>query len=81
MAVGVTVIVEVTGSAVLFVPENEGILPVPLAASPIDGSEFIQSNVAPGVVLVKFEAAIVAALQTVMSAGTVTTGVGLTVMV
>ena len=81
LAVGVTVIVDVTGSAVLFVPANDGVLPVPLAARPIEGSVFVQLKVAPGVVLVKFEAAIVTALQTVMSAGTATTGVGFTVIV
>ena len=81
LAVGVTVIIDVTVSAVLLVAVNASMLPVPLAASPIDGSEFVQLKVAPGVVLVKFEAAIVAALQTVMSAGTATTGVGFTVIV
>jgi len=51
LAVGVTVTVAVTGSAVLFVPENEGVFPVPLAARPIDGSEFVQVKVVPGVCL------------------------------
>ena len=81
LAVGVTVTVDVTGSAVLFVPVNEGVFPVPLAASPILASEFVQAKVVPNVVLVKAEAAPVAALQTVMFAGTTTTGVGFTVIV
>ena len=80
LADGVIVIVDVTGSTVLFVPENDGVFPVPLAASPIDGSVFVQLKEVPGVVLVKFEAAIVAALQTLMSAGTATTGVGFTLI-
>ena len=79
-AVGVIVTVAVTGSAVLFVPENDGVLPAPVAERPIEGSVFVQLKVVPGVVLVRFEAAIVAALQTVMSAGTATTGVGFTVI-
>ncbi len=81
LAVGVTVIVAITGSAELFVPVNAGVSPIPLAESPILASELIHSNVAPGVVLVKFEAAIAAPLQTTASAGTVTFGPGLTVMV
>ena len=81
LAVGVTVIVAITGSAVLFVPVNAGVSPVPLAARPIPESELIQSNVAPGVVLVKLEAAIDAPLQITASAGTVMFGPGLTVMV
>ena len=81
LAAGVTVIVAVTGSAVLFVPEKEKISPVPLAARPMDGSEFVQVKVVPGVVLVNAEAATERLLQTVMFAGTTTTGVGLTVIV
>ncbi len=78
---GVTVTVEVTGSAVLFVPEKEGVFPIPLAARPIVAIEFVQEKVAPGVVLVKFEVDIVTPLQTVISGGTAAIGVGLTVMV
>ena len=78
---GVTVTVDVTGLAATFVPVNDGVLPVPLAASPIEVMEFVHANVVPGVVLVKTPAAIFAPLQTVMFAGTTTTGVGLTVMI
>jgi hypothetical protein len=41
-AVGVTVIVAVTGALVVFTPLNEGIFPVPLAARPMDGVLFVQ---------------------------------------
>ena len=36
-AVGVTVIVAITGAAVLFVPVKAAMLPFPFAAKPIDG--------------------------------------------
>ena len=81
LAVGVTVTVDVTGLAVLFVPVNDGVLPIPLAASPIEGVEFVHANVVPGVVLVYAEAATVAPLHTVMFAGTTTTGAGFIVIV
>ena len=81
LAVGVTVTVDVTGLAVLFVPVNDGVLPVPLAASPIEGVEFVHANVVPGVVLVYAEAATVAPLHTVIFAGTTTTGAGFIVIV
>ena len=64
----------------LFVPVNEGILPVPLAARPIDASEFVQSNVVPGVALVNTPAATFAPLQTIISAETTAIGIGLTVI-
>ena len=80
LALGVTVIVAVTGSAELFVAENEGVFPVPLATRPIEGVEFVQVKVVPGVVLVNAEAATVVALQTVMFVGTITTGIGLIVI-
>ena len=81
LAVGVTVTVDVTGLAVLFVPVKEGVFPVPLAARPIAALEFVHANVVPGVVLVKRPAATVAPLQTVTFAGTTTTGVGFIVIV
>ena len=56
-------------------------MPVPLAASPIEGVEFVHPKVVPGVVLVKTPAATVDPLQTVTFAGTTTTGVGLIVIV
>ncbi len=60
---------------------NEGVLPVPLAASPIEGSEFTQAKVVPGVVLIYEETATVRVLHTVIFAGTTTTGVGFIVIV
>ena len=81
LAVGVTVTVDVIGLAVTFVPVNDGVLPVPLAASPIEGVEFVHAKVVAGVVLVYAEAGTVAPLHTVIFAGTTTTGVGLTVIV
>ena len=77
----VTVIVAVTGNAVLFVAVKEGVFPAPLAASPMEGSEFVHANTTPGVGLVKADAATEPPLQTVTSAGNVTTGVGSTVIV
>jgi hypothetical protein len=42
LAVGVTVIVAITGVVPVFVAVKVGIFPVPLAASPIVGSLFVQ---------------------------------------
>ena len=39
---GVTVIVAVTGTDVLFIAINEAMFPLPLAANPIEGVLFIQ---------------------------------------
>ena len=39
---GVTVMVAVTGAVPAFVAVNEGILPVPLAARPMEGVLFVQ---------------------------------------
>ena len=80
LAVGVTVTVAITGFAVLFAPVNDGVLPVPLAARPIEVLEFVHAKLAPEVVLVNTPAATVAPLQTVTFAGTTTTGVGLIVI-
>lgn len=80
-AAGVTVILAVTGRAVLLIAIKEGMLPVPLAARPMEGSEFVQVNVVPGVVLVKSATVTVVALQVVIVAGITTIGVGFTVIV
>jgi hypothetical protein len=45
--VGVTVIVAVTGALVKFVAVKEAMLPVPLAAKPIEVLLFVQSNTVP----------------------------------
>ena len=46
-AVGVTVIVAMTGVVPALVAVKDGIFPVPLAASPIDGVLLTHANVAP----------------------------------
>ena len=46
-AVGVIVIVAVTGAAVLLLAVNEGMLPEPLAANPIAGLLFVQVKLVP----------------------------------
>jgi hypothetical protein len=79
--VGVTVIVAVTADAPVLVAVNAGVFPAPDAASPMEEFEFVHVNVPPAGVLVNAEAATLPPLQTVMFAGTVTVGVGLTVMV
>jgi hypothetical protein len=80
-AVGITVIVAVIGVFPVFVAINEAIFPDPLAAIPIDVLEFVQVKVPPAGVLIKFVAAIVPLLQRAMFNGTVTVGVGFTVIV
>jgi len=77
------VIVAVTGAVVAFVPLNEAILPVPLAARPIDVVLFVQlyTIVPPVVGLVKFTAVVGALLHTTWLATAVTVAVGFTVMV
>ena len=81
-AVGVTVIVAVTGLDVAFVAVNAAILPVPLAAKPILVVLFVQLYVVPVTVEpVKVTAVVIAFAQTVWSEGFVTEGVGLTIIV
>ena len=60
---------------------KEGTSPIPLAPSPIEVLLFVQAKVVPGVGLVKAVAGMVAPLQTAKLEGTVTVGVGFTVMV
>jgi hypothetical protein len=64
-AVGVTIILAVTGAVVELVAVNEPIEPEPLAARPMDGVLFVQVKVVPEVGLVNVSAAWVALLQTV----------------
>ena len=52
-AVGVTVMVAITGAVVVFSPVNEAMSPVPEAPKPMDGVSFVQENVTPGVELIK----------------------------
>jgi len=78
---GVTVMVADIELVPVFVAVNETISPVPLADKPIAVLELIHEKVPPAGVLVKFVAGTVSLLQIVMFAGTVTVGVGFTVIV
>ena len=80
---GVTVIVATTGALVALVAVNEAILPLPLAASPIDGALFVQlyTMVPPVVGLLKLTAVVDAPLQRVWFATAFTVAVGFTVIV
>src|SRR6188508_3609430 len=79
--VGVTVMVAVTGAAVALVALKAGMFPAPAAARPIDGVLLVQLNVVPATVLTKFTAVVIVFAHKVWSAGSVNTGIGLTVMV
>jgi hypothetical protein len=79
--VGVTVMVAVTGAAVLFTAVKLGILPWPDAASPIDGLLLVQLNIVPATVPLKVTAAVAAPLHKVWLATAVTFALGLTVIV
>ena len=46
-AAGVTVMVAIAGAGPLLVATNAEIFPVPLAASPMDGAEFVHEKVVP----------------------------------
>ena len=80
---GVTVIVAVTALVVLFTAVNDGILPVPPAAKPIDGVLLTQLKlIDPPVALVaKLTAVVLAPLHKVWLLTAFTLAVGLTVMV
>ena len=81
-AVGVTEMVAVTGVVPVFTALKDGIVAVlPLAARPMDGAELVHAKVVPAVVLVNVAVGTVAPLHTVLLDGTVTFGVGFTVMV
>ena len=81
---GVTVTVATTGAVVAFVAVKLAILPVPLAARPMEGVLFTQLNTVPGGVVtepLKLTAAVGAPLQTTWLAGWFTSGVGFTTTV
>lgn len=78
---GVTVIVAVTGAVPVLVAVNEAILPVPLAARPIEVVLFVQLYTVPGTKPVKLTAVVAAPLHTTWLATALTVGDGLTVMV
>ena len=79
--VGVTVIVAVIGAAVLLVAVKLGILPWPVAASPMAVLLLAQLNIVPATVPVKFTAAVLAPLHKVWLATAATFALGLTVIV
>jgi hypothetical protein len=64
-----------------FVAVKEEISPVPLAPNPIAVLEFVHAKVPPVGVVPKVVAGIRSLLHTEIFAGTVTVGVGLTVMI
>ena len=78
---GVTTTVATTGALVTLVAVKLAILPVPLAARPMDGALFVQLNMVPGTVVVKLTAAVGVLLHTTWLAGWFTWPVGLTVIV
>ena len=76
---GVTVMVATTGATPALVAAKAAMLPVPLAASPIEGVSLVQLYAVP--VPEKFTTAVFDPLHTTWSTGSVTVGVGFTVMV
>ena len=82
---GVTVMIAVTGDKPVFTAVKLCILPVPLAARPMDGSLLTQANdsdpVGPVVGLVKLITAVGEPLHNIWLVTGLTIGVGLTVMV
>jgi len=77
---GVTVIVAEIGEVPVLVAENEGMFPDPLADKPMAVLELLQVKVPPDGVVTKFVAGTVLLWHTVMFAGRVTAGTGLTVI-
>lgn len=80
LAAGVTIIVAVIGEVVEFAAAKAEIFPFPLAAIPIEGSVFVQLKVAPATLLVNDVVGILSPLQAIISAGTITVGEGLIVI-
>jgi hypothetical protein len=73
--------VAVIGAFVVLTDVNPGISPVPLTPKPIVVLEFVQTKLPPAGLLIKFVPGTAVLLQTLMFAGTITVGVGFTVMV
>jgi len=76
-----TVMVAVIGAFVVFTAVKAVIFPVPLTPRPIAVLEFVQAKIPPAGLLLKLVAGTEPLLQTLILAGTETTGVGLTVIV
>lgn len=62
-AVGVTVMVAISGAVPEFVAAKVGVFPVPVEAKPIDGVLFVHAKVVPATGLLKVTADAVAPLQ------------------
>jgi len=75
---GVTVMVATTGDAVAFVATNAGMLPVPLPPKPIDVLSFVHLKAVA--VPLKFTTVVPVPAHTSWFAGSLTTGVGFTVI-
>jgi hypothetical protein len=80
-AVGVTVMVAISGAVPVFVAVNEGMTPVPFAANPTDGVSFVHEKVVPATGLPGLTKEVVAPLQYVASPTGLTVVVGYTVIV
>lgn len=80
-AVGVTVMVAVTGTLLVFTAVKLDMFPVPLAAKPILGVLFVQPKVVPATTLVNVTAVVAEPLHNVWLVGWLTVGVGLIVSV
>jgi hypothetical protein len=78
---GVTVMVAVTGVVPVLTAGKEAMLPVPLAARPMDVVLLVQLYVVPATAPPKLTAAVLAPLQTIWLLTAFTVGVGLTVIV
>lgn len=79
--VGVTVIVAVTGIAVVLIAVNPGIFPRPFDPSPIVVFELVHAKVPPTGELIKFVPDTNPLLHTIILAGTDTVGIGFTITV
>src|SRR6186713_966326 len=69
---GVTVIVAVTGAEPAFSAVNEAMFADPLADKPMEGVSLVQLKFVPGIVPMKFTAAVAVFAHTVWSAGSET---------
>ena len=78
---GVIIIVAATGAVPVFITVKAGMLPVPLAARPMDGLLFVHVKEVPGNVPVNDTADVIAPWHKIWSGGGITSGVGFTVMV
>ena len=76
----VTVMVAVARLLPVLMPVKEAILPVPLAANPIEVLLLVQLYTAPGTELLKFTGIVLKLLQVLWSGILASTGVGFTVI-